>query len=564
MRGGSPRFLAAAGWGAAARAAGRRRLVPALRPAAPATAAAGGADGRAAADEDVRPFVRLARHLRRPRLSARRRSSPPTTPPGCCCSRISATTPSPACWRPAPTSRALRARRRRADRPAPGMRRRAIPRRHCRPTTTTACSTRRVLFDRLVPAGGARPADAGRRARDDYRRRLARSRCRRRGAAPATLVLRDYHVDNLMRLPDRDGRAACGLLDFQDAVVGAAGLRSGLAARGRAPRRRPGLGARRCSARYLRRAPGARPARASIAAYAVLGAQRNAKIDRHLHPALRARRQARYLGPYPARLAAARARARPSRRWRRSRAWFDRARAAPTTRAAPCRNGARGGSIRRSRSAPRHGAGRRPRPAPAPAHATAAEAAGPGGGAHAARPRARRACRRRRRRRVVNTHYLGDMIDGPSGRTRSAPGRSHAVARRSSCSIPAAASPRAAAARRRAVLRRQRATSLWLDGAGSRRCSAWRRRWDRGRAWTRCCWWSRGRRAVGYDGAGDFLMADDGGCARRGPTTDRAVRVRRPADAAAAAVAPTRPTAPFSLNCSTTGPRGRPAVRHRP
>ena len=42
-------------------------------------------------------------------------------------------------------------------------------------------------------------------------------------ASPATLVLRDYHVDNLMLLGDRNGLAACGLLDFQDAVIGPAG-----------------------------------------------------------------------------------------------------------------------------------------------------------------------------------------------------------------------------------------------------------------------------------------------------------------------------------------------------
>jgi len=36
------------------------------------------------------------------------------------------------------------------------------------------------------------------------------------------LVLRDYHVDNLMQLPGRDGVAACGLLDFQDGLIGAA------------------------------------------------------------------------------------------------------------------------------------------------------------------------------------------------------------------------------------------------------------------------------------------------------------------------------------------------------
>lgn len=39
-------------------------------------------------------------------------------------------------------------------------------------------------------------------------------------AVPQTLVLRDYHVDNLMTLAGRDGVARCGLLDFQDAVIG--------------------------------------------------------------------------------------------------------------------------------------------------------------------------------------------------------------------------------------------------------------------------------------------------------------------------------------------------------
>lgn len=42
--------------------------------------------------------------------------------------------------------------------------------------------------------------------------------------APAkwTLVLRDYHVDNLMLLESRAGVEACGLLDFQDALIGPA------------------------------------------------------------------------------------------------------------------------------------------------------------------------------------------------------------------------------------------------------------------------------------------------------------------------------------------------------
>jgi N-acetylmuramate 1-kinase len=36
----------------------------------------------------------------------------------------------------------------------------------------------------------------------------------------STLVLRDFHIDNLMLLPGRRGVRSCGLLDFQDAVCG--------------------------------------------------------------------------------------------------------------------------------------------------------------------------------------------------------------------------------------------------------------------------------------------------------------------------------------------------------
>jgi aminoglycoside/choline kinase family phosphotransferase len=39
-------------------------------------------------------------------------------------------------------------------------------------------------------------------------------------SGPKTLVLRDYHVDNLLWLKERSGIKACGLLDFQDAVAG--------------------------------------------------------------------------------------------------------------------------------------------------------------------------------------------------------------------------------------------------------------------------------------------------------------------------------------------------------
>jgi len=42
------------------------------------------------------------------------------------------------------------------------------------------------------------------------------------GEAPATWVLRDFHSPNLLWLPEREGAARVGLLDFQDALVGPA------------------------------------------------------------------------------------------------------------------------------------------------------------------------------------------------------------------------------------------------------------------------------------------------------------------------------------------------------
>jgi len=40
-------------------------------------------------------------------------------------------------------------------------------------------------------------------------------------ARNTALVLRDFHVDNLMLLENKDGNNACGILDFQDALLGA-------------------------------------------------------------------------------------------------------------------------------------------------------------------------------------------------------------------------------------------------------------------------------------------------------------------------------------------------------
>jgi aminoglycoside/choline kinase family phosphotransferase len=95
-------------------------------------------------------------------------------------------------------------------------------------------------------------------------------------ALPRTLVLRDYHVDNLMWLEGREGIAACGLLDFQDAVIGPApyDLVSLLedARRDLAPGLETAM-----KARYLAAFPDL-DREAFETAYRILGAQRNAKI----------------------------------------------------------------------------------------------------------------------------------------------------------------------------------------------------------------------------------------------------------------------------------------------
>jgi aminoglycoside/choline kinase family phosphotransferase len=95
-------------------------------------------------------------------------------------------------------------------------------------------------------------------------------------AVADTLVLRDYHVDNLMLVDGRSGIAACGLLDFQDAVTGPAtyDLVSLLED---ARRDVPAGLASRMIARYLDAFPALDPD-AFRASYAVMGAQRSGKI----------------------------------------------------------------------------------------------------------------------------------------------------------------------------------------------------------------------------------------------------------------------------------------------
>ncbi|MEQ8165189.1 MAG: phosphotransferase [Alphaproteobacteria bacterium] len=86
------------------------------------------------------------------------------------------------------------------------------------PYDSTLLLAETALFvDWYLPAVTGRPAAPG--ARDAF---LAAWQAVLPPAleVPHGLVLRDFHVDNLMRLSGRRGVAACGLLDFQDAVMG--------------------------------------------------------------------------------------------------------------------------------------------------------------------------------------------------------------------------------------------------------------------------------------------------------------------------------------------------------
>lgn len=95
-------------------------------------------------------------------------------------------------------------------------------------------------------------------------------------AVPDSLVLRDYHVDNLMVVAGRDGVSACGLLDFQDAVIGP--ITYDLVSLLEDARHDVSAAlASEMIDRYLSAFPGLDRA-AFAASYAVLGAQRSAKI----------------------------------------------------------------------------------------------------------------------------------------------------------------------------------------------------------------------------------------------------------------------------------------------
>ncbi len=116
-------------------------------------------------------------------------------------------------------------------------------------------------------------------------------------AVPECLVLRDYHVDNLMRIPGRSGIAACGLLDFQDAVRGPVAY--DLVSLLEDSRRdiAPGLAAA-MRERYLAAFPGLHRD-AFAAAFAVLGAQRHCKVVGIFTRLDRRDRKPRYLAHIP-------------------------------------------------------------------------------------------------------------------------------------------------------------------------------------------------------------------------------------------------------------------------
>jgi N-acetylmuramate 1-kinase len=75
-----------------------------------------------------------------------------------------------------------------------------------------------LAVDWYFPAVRGEPLDRGRRAEylELWRAALAQATL----SCEPTLVLRDFHIDNLVYLRKRAGVRRCGLLDFQDAVCG--------------------------------------------------------------------------------------------------------------------------------------------------------------------------------------------------------------------------------------------------------------------------------------------------------------------------------------------------------
>lgn len=114
---------------------------------------------------------------------------------------------------------------------------------------------------------------------------------------PDTLVLRDYHVDNLMVVAGREGLAACGLLDFQDAVIGPVSYDL-VSLLEDARRDVPTALAHAMVKRYLAAFPSLDGA-AFAGSYAILGVQRGAKIIGIFTRLMRRDGKAQYLRHIP-------------------------------------------------------------------------------------------------------------------------------------------------------------------------------------------------------------------------------------------------------------------------
>ena len=129
-----------------------------------------------------------------------------------------------------------------------------------------------LLVDYYLPAVNQKPVSA--KIRAEYLDLIDQA-CATLTDTPKTVVLRDYHAENLLWLPARTGRKNIGLLDFQDALIGhpAYDLVSLL----EDARRNTSSELQAAMLAYFLQETGYEPA-AFCRDYAILGAQRNLKI----------------------------------------------------------------------------------------------------------------------------------------------------------------------------------------------------------------------------------------------------------------------------------------------
>jgi aminoglycoside/choline kinase family phosphotransferase len=210
-------FLAAAGWGAARRAplAGDASLRRYERLTSPDGATAVLMDADPATGEDVRPFLRIARHLAALGLSAPRILAE-DAPQGFLLledlgddlfARVAARDPAGEPQLYAAAAAVLG--RLHAAPPPSGL---------AAYDTAAMVPLALLALDWYLPGTGG--GEASPLARAEAAGRLAEALERHAAPARPVLVLRDFHAENLIWLPDRDGPARVGLLDFQDARLG--------------------------------------------------------------------------------------------------------------------------------------------------------------------------------------------------------------------------------------------------------------------------------------------------------------------------------------------------------